>query len=86
MNIKHNTSDAYLMAMVVVKKFKYICEHNRMCKASTYLKIPYKICYLSTALLFALNINNHSCKIVEHDKYSDMVNWPSTYSGRLLSL
>ena len=33
-----------------------------MCKASNYLKMTYKCLYLSTALLFALSINDHRCK------------------------
>ena len=57
-----------------------------MCKASDYWKMTHKRLYFSTALLFALNINNHRCKIVEHNKCSDMANCSWTYSRRRVLL
>ena len=54
-----------------LKKWNIYVNISRMCKASNYLKMTHKRLYLSTALLFALNINNHRFKIVEHSKCSD---------------
>ena len=59
---------------------------NRMCKASNYWKMTHKHLYLSKVLLFPLNFNNHRCKIVEHNKCSDMTNCSWTYSSRCVSL
>ena len=64
----------------------YICQQNRMWKASNYWKMIHKRLYLSTALLFALNINKHRCKIVEHNTCSDMANCSWIYSSRRVSL
>ena len=36
--------------------------------------MAHKRLYLSTALLFAVDINNNRCKIVEHNKCNDMAN------------
>ena len=50
----------------------------RICKASNYWKMTHKRFYLSTALLFALNINNyHRCIIVEHNKSA--VTWRTVH-------
>ena len=49
----------------------YIFEHKDSVQ-SIKKKMAYKRLYLSTALLFAININNHRCKIVERNKGSDM--------------
>ena len=35
---------------------------------------------------FAININSHSCKLVEHNNFSDMVKCSWTYSTRHASL
>ena len=59
---------------------------NRMCKASNYWKMTQKGLYLSTALLFALNINNHRRITAEHNKCNDMVNCSWTYKSRHVSL
>ena len=45
-----------------------------MCKASNYRNLTHKPLYVSRALLFALNSNNHRSKIGEHNKSSDMAN------------
>ena len=87
-NSKHHKSDAFLITiqLLVVKKMKYICEKNRMCKASNCWKMTHSRLYLSTALLFTLFINNHRCKIEEHNKCSDMATCSWTYSSRRVSL
>ena len=41
---------------------------NRICKSPNCWKLTHKRLYLSTALLFAPNINNHRCNIVEYNK------------------
>ena len=69
-----------------LRKWNIHANKNRMCKASNYWKITHKRLYLRTALLFALNIYNQKCKIVEHNKCHDMVNCSWTYSSRRVSL
>ena len=43
-----------------------------MCKGSNNCKMTQKHLYRSTALLFALNIKKHRCKLVEQNNCSDM--------------
>ena len=64
----------------------YICQQNRMWKAYNYWKMIHKRLYLSTALLFALDINKHRCKIVEHNTCSDMAKCSWIYNSRRVSL
>ena len=45
-----------------------------MYKASNYREMTHKHLFLSIALLLAVNVNNHRCKIVEHNKGSDIAN------------
>ena len=54
---------------------KDICEHKPNVQASNYLKITHKSLSFLRALLFPLNMNNHRCKIMGHNKCSDMANF-----------
>ena len=69
-----------------LKKRNTYLNTNRMWRASNYWKNTHKHLYLSRALLFALNINNHRYEIVEHNKCSDMTSCLETYSSRRVSL
>ena len=57
-----------------------------MCKAPNYSKMNHKCLYLSTALLLALNIKNHRCKLVERNKCRDMGNCSLTPVSRRVLL
>ena len=57
-----------------------------MCKGSNNCKMTQKHLYRSTALLFALNIKKHRCKLVEQNNCSDMATCSWTYSSRDISL